>query len=204
MKYVFSSGFLLLTLLAAAQTPEASNGQTQPTGGWARLEIENGDSVYVMSLRPVKVTDRRKFKDFDEQRQYFLYMRAAKKVYPYAVQALALYDDINTETADMNKRQRRRYVRNEHKELKEDFQDQMKNLSKTEGKVLIKMIERELNEPFYTVIQETRGSVTAVYWHNLGKIWGYDLKQGYEKGYDPLLDDVLIDYDFGHPEWWYY
>jgi hypothetical protein len=81
--------------------------------------------------------------------------------------------------------------------LKEDFKDQMKNLTKTEGKVLIKMIESRIDKPFYTIIKETRGGATATYWHTLGKIWGYDLKEGYRAGAEPLLDDALLDYDFG-------
>lgn len=175
---------------------------SMPQGAWARLEIENGDSIFIMSLNLVKIVARRKFKNFAEQRQYYLYMRAARKVYPYALQALDLYDEIATQTEDMNKRQRRRYIRKEHKELKEDFKDQMKKLSRTEGKVLIKMLEKEMDKPFYDVIKETRGGFTAAYWHNLGKFWGYDLKQGYSLGADPLLDEVFLDYDFGHPDYW--
>jgi hypothetical protein len=103
------------------------------------------------------------------------------------------------ETDGMNRRQRKRHIKHEHKELKEDMTDRMKNLSKTEGKVLVKMIERELNMPFYEVIRTTRGTATAAYWNTMGKIWGYDLKQGYRHGDDPLLDEVFIDYDFGNP-----
>lgn len=173
-----------------------------PKGAWARLEVENGDSTFVMALRMFKVAARRNFKDFSEQRQYYLYMRAARKVYPYALQAIDLYDEIETETQDMNKRQRRRYLRHEHKELKEDFKEQMKNLSRTEGKVLIKMIEKEVGKPFYDILKETRGGFTASYWNNLGKLWGYDLRDGYRPGADPLLDEIFLDYDFGQPAWW--
>ncbi len=191
-------------VLFAMEAASQNDTFPAPRGAWARLEVENGDSTFVMSLRPVKVSSKRKFKDLQEQRQYFLYKRAAKRVYPYALQALDLYSEISTETADMNKRQRRRHLRKEHKELKEDFQDQLKNLSKTEGKVLIKMLEKELDQPFYDLLKETRGSTTAIYWHNLGKIWGYNLKDGYRVGADTLLDEVLLDYDFGRPEWWNY
>lgn len=187
-----------------AQSPATAPLDTlpAPSGAWARLEVDHGDSTFIMALRLVKVADRRIFKDFAEQRQYYLYMRAARKVYPFALQAIDLYDDIQSETADMSKRQRRRYIRHEHHELKDDFKDQMKNLSRTEGKVLIKMIEKEVGKPFYDLIRETRGGVTAAYWHNLGKMWGYDLKDGYRTGADPLLDEIFLDYDFGQPEWW--
>lgn len=173
-----------------------------PTGAWARLEVENGDSTFIMSLRMVKIAARRNFANFAEQRQYYLYLRAARKVYPYALQAINLYEEIQGETQDMNKRQRRRYLRKEQKELKEDFKEQMKKLSRTEGKVLIKMVEKEIGKPFYDMLKETRGGMTAAYWHNLGKIWGYDLKDGYAPGADPLLDEIFLDYDFGRPDWW--
>lgn len=194
---------LLLALRSGAQQPSTlATDTTTPVGAWARLEVENGDSTFIMSLRLVKIAARRQFKDFAEQRQYYLYMRAARKVYPYALQAIGLYDDLQSATEDMNKRQRRRYLRHENKELKEDFKEQMKNLSRTEGKVLIKMIEKEVGKPFYDILKETRGGLTAAYWNNLGKLWGYDLKDGYQPGADPLLDEIFLDYDFGQPDWW--
>lgn len=170
-------------------------------GGWARMEVLDGDTFFVMSLRQVKVSAPRSFKDNEERRQYILYKRAAAKVYPYAIQAIELYDDFQEETQGLSKRKKRKYVKREHKELKGDFKDQMKDLTKTQGHVLIKMIERQTGKDFYSIIKETRGGVTAAYWNNLGKIWGYHLKEGYEEGADPLLDEILIDYDFGDAIW---
>ncbi len=192
--------FFLLALLfsAPAFAQSTTRTDTLPQGGaWARMEVENGDTTFVMSLWPVRVSSRRNFKDRTEQNQYYRYVRAARKVYPYALQAIKLYQEIEEETRDMRKGQRRRHIRREHKELKEDFKDQMKNLSKTEGKVLVKMIERQLDKPFFDVIKDTRGGATATYWNTMGKLWGYDLKQGYQPGTEPLLDDALLDYDFG-------
>lgn len=174
-----------------------------PTGAWARLEVENGDSVFVMSLRPVRIWQPRKFKDLDEQVLYNRYKYAAKLVYPYALQAIGLYEELSDQTEDMSRRQRKRYIRHENRELKGDFEEQMKKLSKTQGKVLIKMIEKELHMPFYELIRQTRGGLTAAYWHNLGKLYGYDLKEGYIIGEDPLLDEIFLDYDFGDPTRWY-
>lgn len=199
----------MLPLLGAAPLFAQDLSAQQPAdtlariGAWARMEVENGDTIFVMSLRPVRISGRWKFNDLQQQRQYYLYTRAARKVYPYALQAIDLYREIEEETQDMSKRKRKRYIRREHKELKEDLKEQMKNLTKTEGKVLIKMIERQLDKPFYSVIRETRGGATATYWNTLGKMWGYDLKEGYLYGSDPLLDAVFIDYDFGEAVWRY-
>jgi hypothetical protein len=194
-------GFLLMlcwfTIPAGAQITRQDTLPRQ--GAWATLEIVNGDSTFLMSLAPGRIVAKRQYKDLEEQKQFRRYVWAAKRVYPYALQAVALYEDMEEETEGMNRRQRKRHIRHEHKELKEDMTERMKNLSKTEGKVLVKMIERELNMPFYEVIRTTRGTATAAYWNTMGKIWGYDLKEGYRQGADPLLDEVFIDYDFGNP-----
>ncbi|MEZ4919695.1 MAG: DUF4294 domain-containing protein [Saprospiraceae bacterium] len=126
---------ILITLIFLFLTNGLSAQTDSTRSAWARLEVDQGDSVYIMSLRPVRIMSKRKFKDFTEQRQYYLYKRAAKKVYPYAIQALEIYADINEETDGMKKRKRKKYIKNEHKELKEDFEAKMKKLSKTEGKV---------------------------------------------------------------------
>ncbi len=182
----------------------SSPAQAVPQGAWAFLEVVDGDSTFIMALPMVTIKARRNFKDDAERRQYYLYMRAARRVYPYALQAVQLYEDIQAETQDMNKRQRRRYYRREKRDLEKDYEEQIKNLTRTEGKVLIKMIEKELNKPFYELIKETRGGVAATYWNNIAKLWGYDLKVPYKPGADPLLDEVLLDYDFGKPDWWWY
>jgi hypothetical protein len=192
----------LYSLLSAAQDQKPlTDTLASPSGSWALVEIIGTDTTYLLSLPPVRIKGPRKFKDREEQNLYYRYSRAAAKVYPYAVRAVEMYEDIQEETAGMSKRKRRKHIRHEHKELKEDFTQEMKNLSKTQGKVLIKMIERQIGKPFYEVIASTRGSSTAVYWNTMGKLWGYDLKNGYHKGEDPFLDEIFIDYDFGAAIW---
>lgn len=188
-------------LLLSLSLPMASFAQTErvdslPRGAWAYMEVVNGDTTFLMSLRSVRIADKRKFRDSLEWTQFQRYRIAARKVYPYALQAVDLYQTVQEETADLSKRKRKRYLRHEHRELKEDFTDKMKNLTRTQGKVLIKMMEKEIGKPFYDIIKETRGGATAAYWNTLGKLYDYDLKQGYAPGSDPLLDEVLLDYDF--------
>lgn len=203
-RFNFMKNWIFVLSLSLSACPLfAQTADSLPQGAWARMEVENGDTTFVMSLRLHRVSSKRQFKDFAEQRQYYLYYRAAKRVYPYAVQAIDMYEDIRLETQDMSKGKRRRYIRREHKELKEDMTEQMKKLSRTEGKVLIKMIERQLDKSFYDVIRDTRGGFTATYWNQMGKIWDYDLKDGYRLGADGLLDEVLLDYDFGEAVWRY-
>jgi Domain of unknown function (DUF4294) len=135
------------------------------------------------------------FKTTDEYYTYLRYKRYAEKVYPYAVQAVKAYNDVKDSVQTMGFFERRRFIRDKQHELKSKFEDPLINLSKGQGKVLIKMIERKLQIPMYEVIDETKGSFTAVYWNILGKTNGYQLKDGYKEGDDRILDLVIDDYN---------
>ncbi len=160
---------------------------------------ECGDTVIVASLDRVSVSAPRTFDTDEEYRQYMRYRRAAVKVYPYAVEAIKTYREVNAETEDMKrKRKQRKYIRQTQKDLKEDFADKLKKLTKTQGFVLTKMIERELDVPMHELIKEMRGGLTATYWSTVGWLWGYKLKDGYVEGDDRILDMVLDDFDISY------
>lgn len=197
MKNVFVSFVFLMTLSVSVRGQTTPPDPSKSGGGWARIEVENGDTIYVAVLRGVSIRGSRTFPNKDDQHRYYYYKRCAQKVYPYAVEAVKLYGDLKEETADMSRRKRRKYVKENQGELTDQYEDQLKNLTKIQGKILIKMIERYTGDPFHSIIKQTRGGFTAMYWNGLGKIWGYDLKEGYQPGDDPILDAVLVDFDLG-------
>ena len=98
----------------------------------------------------------------------------------------------------MTKRERRKYIKKLQKELKEKFEDPLKKMSKTQGKVLIAMIERELDVPIYDLIKDLRGGLTARYWATLAGFYGHRLKKKYTVGEDRILDMVLDDFDISY------
>ncbi len=160
---------------------------------------ECGDTVIVASLDRVSVSSPRAFETDEEYKKYMRYRRAAVKVYPYAVEAIKTYREVNAETEEMKKkRKQRKYIRHTQKDLKDDFSEQLKKLTKTQGFVLTKMIERELDVPMHDLIKDLRGGMTATYWSTMGWLWGYKLKEGYAEGDDRILDMVLDDFDISY------
>jgi len=79
-----------------------------------------------------------------------------------------------------------------------EFEEPLRKLSKTQGYILVKMIERETDRPMHDLIKELRGGLTATYWSTMGKMFGHELKNGYIEGENPILDIVLQDYDISH------
>ena len=80
-------------------------------------------------------------------------------------------------------------------ELKKEFADPLKKLTKTQGMILMKMIEKELDKSMHRIIRELRGGLNATYWSTAAGMFGHKLRKGYEPGLDPVLDAVLNDLD---------
>lgn len=157
-------------------------------------EITKDDTLLVGNFPDVIVKDAPVFKTHEEYTTYLRYKRYAEKVYPYAVQAVKAYNELQAETKNMGYFARRRHIKAKQEELKSKFEDPLINLTKGQGKVLVKMIERKLNKRMYDVIDDSKGSFTAVYWNVLGNMNGYKLKEGYKEGDDKILDLVIDDY----------
>ena len=157
------------------------------------IMITDNDTILLANLDPISFSSLRKFKNADEYRRYLKYKRYAAQVYPYAVSAIRIFRETEEVTQEMKKGKRKRHIKRLQKELKKEFKEPLKNLTKTQGKILIKMIEKELDTPFYVLVKNLRGGMSASYWQTLGKLYGYDLKSGYRPGEDLILDAVLND-----------
>jgi hypothetical protein len=157
-----------------------------------------GDTLIVADLDDVSVSSMREFSDRDEYLKYRRYRKYAAKVYPYAVEAVKLFREVEYATNTMKDRQRKKYVKQLHKDLKREFTDPLKHLTKTQGMILIKMIERELDTNMFTLIKNLRNGMTASYWNTMGGLFGHDLKTGYVEGNDPILDAVLRDMNISY------
>lgn len=159
---------------------------------------ECGDTLIVAELSDVSISSPEAFDNKEDYKLYRRYRRYAKAVYPYAVDAIRIFRETEYMTQNMGKKERKRYVRRLQKELKENFEEPLKKMSKTKGKVLYRMIEKELDTPIYYLIKDLRGGLTARYWATMAGFYGHKLKQGYKVGDDEILDMVLDDFDISY------
>lgn len=157
-----------------------------------------GDTILVANLDDVSITSPRKFENREDLLTYRRYRRYAIKVYPYAVEAIKIFRELDYATETLSKRKRKKYVKKLQKDLEREFEEPLKKLSKTQGKILFKMIEKELDTPMHDLIKNLRGGFTATYWSTFASMWGHKLKEGYIPGDDPIMDIVLNDMDISH------
>jgi len=160
-----------------------------------RIRITGTDTLIVATIPEVVVKAPPVFSNDEEYRQYMRYRRYAMEVLPYAIESIRMYREYQEETNGMRSGQAKRYAKTIQKDAKDEFTDPLKNLSRTQGKILVKMIERHLNTNTYDILKDVRGSFNAMKWQTVGKLYGYDLKEGYKPGEDRILDMILNDFE---------
>ncbi len=157
-----------------------------------------GDTLILADLDDISFTSLRTFESDEEYRKYQKFRRYAHIVYPYAAEAIKIFREIEYAEQNLGKKARKKKMKELEKRLERDFEEPLTKLTKLQGKILIKMIERELNETMYNLIKKLKGRFTAFYWHNFSKLYSYDLKEGYHYGKYKILDAVLQDFNISY------
>jgi Domain of unknown function (DUF4294) len=192
--------FSLLSFGLNAQDAAPGFVVTKPDGTvmMATHITPEGDSILYCELRPVEISAPRVFANVDEYKRYERYQRYAAAVVPYAVEAVKTYRELEAETRNGTHKERKKYISELEDKLNDKFKEQLKNLTRTQGFLLIKMIEREIHMPFYDLVKDVKGGFYAVTWNEFGKFYGYSLKDGYQRGNDLILDSILDKYDLSY------
>lgn len=193
---ILVSCFQIIFILTIGQSQvEYIEYHTQINGQPVTILIKDKDTMIIAQLEKAIILAPKIFEKTDDRDRYNKYRRYSAIVYPYAVQAVRLYKQLEKETEGKSDRQKRKVVKQISKRLKDEFETPLKNLSKTQGFLLTKMIEKNLDMSFFHVIKELKGGFSATYYNELAKIYGYHLKNKYASGEDEILDSVLEEFD---------
>lgn len=153
---------------------------TNNNGGVLEMVVVDGDTLYIYNMEPFAVVDLRPYGNVEKDRQFKRLRWHVKKVYPYAKIAADKLIKYNEELSKVkSKRKRRKLLKMREKALKEEFEDVIKKMSQTSGRVLVKLIDRETGESTYEIIKEMRGGFKAWIYQGVGKLYGADLKARY-------------------------
>lgn len=190
---------ILAILLCASANLMAQNPTAKPDSlrgkplnqlSFLGLCILGKDTIPCVQLEEIIVSDKKRSPE--EEAAYRKLKRNVIKVYPYAQRAIALINELDAINASLTRRRDERKYRNYLEEqLRKQFSEEVKDLSISQGKVLIKLIERGTNKPFYDIVKEQKNWVTAFFYHNVGKSYGYDLKEGYKPENYSDLENIV-------------
>lgn len=157
------------------------------------IRVENLDTFVVINMNPIVIMPKRVFKSRRERRRYTRLMYNVKKVYPYAQIINEIYAEVERDLANIeDKREQRRYVKKREKELKEKFEKRLVNLTITQGRILIKLVDRETGNTTYEVVKELKGSMSAFFWQSIAIVFGSNLKSEYDENEeDKMIEEII-------------
>jgi hypothetical protein len=160
--------------------------------------IQNGDTLIHKNIKEVVVIPRQRSKS--QQRKYNRYVQKVKKVYPLAVEARELLKKYEPQYYAMeDQRDRRKLMKNLEKELLARHKEELKKWSISDGRILLKLINRETERTPYSIIKDFRGDVSAVFWQGIARIFKNDLKDDYEpEGEDLWLEEIVTLIELGY------
>lgn len=188
-KYGQRSLILLLVLLTAGFTDTyAQNGRYDTLSTYA--VVYNGDTIEAKTLYNFAVYARIANANMANRTKMTRLRNAIIVTYPYALRSGLILNDMNARLATVtDKKARKEYIKTREKELKKEFTDPLSNLSIYQGKVLMKLINRQTGNNCYNIIKEYKGGFTARFYQTVAFFFSSNLKQDY----DPRGDDIEIE-----------
>ncbi len=153
--------------------------------------IINGDTLPNFNMKEIKVFPRRTFKNNRERRRYTRLMMNVKKAYPFALIARdelrILNDSLQYIHGD---KKRKKYIKDYEKQMFAKYEDDLRKLTFSQGRILLKLVYREIGNTSYNLVKDYRGDISAVFWQGIARLFGSNLKSTY----DPKGEDADIEY----------
>ncbi|MCX6180854.1 MAG: DUF4294 domain-containing protein [Bacteroidetes bacterium] len=183
--------FLLLSLVLG------SNAFSQTEDFlYTEMRIDsNGDTLLVSYAReiPIKLSKKAAKKVSAQYREQQRLQKYVKKVYPYALLASQKLKEYEKDlAAAKNDYERRKIMKKVEKALVDQYGDELKNLTINQGKILLKLIDRETGHSSYELVSEMRGSFPAACWQGLASLFGQNLKSTYDAyGEDKDIEQIV-------------
>ena len=191
------NGKKTMTIKRTVEQPKSAvvdfNSPTEPVKGtvvYGRIEA-NGDTTLLVYLPEVDIDLMQRYLQITETNKGRRLANNVKKVYPYAKLAGAKMQEYDSILANINdKTERNRLMKQAEKEITDQYTEELKNLTITQGLILVRLIDRETGNTTYQVVRELRGKVRAFFYQGFARLWGYNLKTEYDPHNNPEDDEI--------------
>lgn len=155
--------------------------------------VFNGDTIEAKTLSPVWHTTYESRDQANRRAEWTRLRNAIYVTFPYAKKAGVVMNDINTHLVNVtDKEERKKYIKSREKDLKKEFADPLMNLSVYQGKVLMKLINRETGNNCYEIIKEYKGGFVARFYQTVAFFFGSNLRQPYDKNGDEAEMEKIV------------
>ncbi|CAM4351473.1 DUF4294 domain-containing protein [Zobellia roscoffensis] len=159
-----------------------------------KMIIVEGDSIFRNSidLDEVYLFGKLKFSSYKDKLRYYILRRKTLKVYPYAKLAAERLEELNDSITKIKKRRhQKKYTKEIQKFIEEEFSEELKKLTRTEGQILVKLIYRQTGETAFELVKELRSGWRAFWYNTTASMFKISLKERFQP--DQVHEDYLIE-----------
>ncbi len=175
--------------------------ESDKTGkGYMQYIVEGKDTIFIDELPASKVYSRVPKQKGREWRKYYRLVHNFSKTYPYALVArdLVARADSTIEADGLKRGRKEKYVNELQKELFNVFEQPLRNLTVSQGALLMKLIDREAGKSSYNIIKDYKSGIAAGFWQGIAKLFGSDLKKPYDpEGEDKAVEELVDNWEAG-------
>lgn len=162
--------------------------------------VIDGDTLNVYTLPDVKISEPRVFKNKRDEKKYWRMVRNVKIALPYAKIAKEKLVNYEATLDGKGKGARKRIMKQVEQDLLAEYGDELKGLTITQGRILLKLIDRETNHTSYELIESLRGWFSANFWQGIAVLFDASLKSDFnpkENADDAMIDEIVVKIENG-------
>lgn len=180
--------------------PHYGEGTAETIAYYGTTKLESGEVVPWFPIETVYVYAVKNWKSVADKERYLRLKRNVLRVLPYAIYAQKRYEQLDRELALANsKKEEKALIKACEREIKEKINNEVKDLSVSQGKILIKLIERQTGNTSYELVKDMRGSVSAFVYQGVARVFGHNLKSTYDPQEDFEIENIIREYEILRP-----
>ena len=176
------------------------HAQMKPIKIYYTLEVNKNDTMYNFILPEVTVFSPLKFKNEKERMQYTKLVRDVRIELPYAKKvAASIIESYEMMQTLKTEKERQKFLEDVQKFMMDEYKPKMKKMTRSQGQILVKLIDRETDSSSYDIVKSLLGSFKAGFYNTFAKLFGNNLKTKYDpEGKDQLIERIVVEIEQGN------
>lgn len=166
----------------------------------ATAVVQDGDTIPIFHLEPVTVVTKWALLTDKEIKRNQKLIRNVRKTLPYAKEARRRLQEIEKEMAGLPPSKRKAYIKQYEQEMLAEFTEDLEGMTFSQGKVLLKLVDRETGNNSYTLVADLRGKLRASFYNTFARMFGFNMKERFDpkrNKEDNLIDRIARSIELG-------
>ena len=185
--------FCLISLILCSATSGLAQPRAVMVWELPAYIDENGDTIPVVFLPSITIRSKRFFKSARDEKRFNKLYQNVRRVYPLAKEAGRRLTALEERLKTIPEAKHRAYTKALEDSLKREYKKELMALTVTQGRILIKLVDRETSRSTYSIVKEFRGSFEAFMWQSLASLFGSNLKSTYDSEEDREIEIIIKD-----------